>query len=108
MNTALVFVAALVVSLLCVAIFGYFEYRCAGLTIGDKKLTLQFGTFVRTRSVIRCKDIVAIERITTPKRQARGICSYKIHFFTNALTNTVTVKNMDATLAKQLEDSVTY
>ncbi len=106
--TAAGFAAALAVGLLCNAMFGYFSYRQAGLAIGDGKLTLQQGAIVRTRTVIRAKDIVAVERITTPLRQARGIQSYKIHIFTNAASNTVTVKNLDATLAAQLESILQY
>ncbi len=106
--TALGFAAALLLSILCVMLFSLFAYRQAGLTVGEDKLTLQCGTIVRTRTVIRRKDLIAIERITTPLRQKRDIYTYKIHFFANALTNTVTVKNLDAGLAEELEALLRY
>ncbi len=101
--TALSLTVAYAITLGCIAISRWLQYRHAGLTIGDGKITLQRGALVRTRTIIRQKDLVAIEKITTPMRQKRGIYSYKIHFFTNALTNTVTVSNLDAACAQQLE-----
>ncbi len=108
LNTLLGVAAAWVLSILCVVFFAFFEYRQAGLTVGDGKLTLQFGTIMRTRTVIRRKDLIAVERVTTPLRQKAGVCTYKIHFFANALTNTVTVKNLDAALAEELEAMLIY
>ncbi len=106
--TAIGFFAALIISLLCITVCGYFNYRLAGLAIGDGKITLQHGIVVRTHTVIRQKDLIAIERVTTPLRKAKGIYTYTIHFFTNATTNTVTVKNLDATVAAQLEAMLRY
>ncbi len=79
------------------------SYKNAGITISDNKLTAQNGCFIKTTTVIRKKDLIAIEDITTPCRKRRSIYSYKIHFFTNALTNTVTVKNLDGNTANRLE-----
>ncbi len=107
-KVAILFAVVLAMLLLITAILCIFEYCNAGLTIGKDKLTIQTGIFVKTNTVIKRKDLIAIEKITTPLRKARGIYSYKIHFFTNALTNTVTVKNLDAGLAGQLEDFLKY
>ncbi len=95
--------AALALCLICLLISAGFQYRNAGLTIGQGKLTVQNGGLVRTRTVIRRKSIIAVERRTTPLRAKRGITSYQIHFFSNALTNTVEVRNLDAALAAELE-----
>ena len=102
--TALILAAIL----LTTALFKIFQYRNAGLTIGQDKLTIQNGILVKTNTVIKRKDLIAIETITTPLRERKGIYSYKIHFFTNALTNTVTVKNLDAALADRLEGFLKY
>ncbi len=93
----------LLLALLALMITAMLQYFNAGLAIGDGKLTIQNGGLIRRRTVIRRKDIIAIEASTTPMRRKKGICSYKIHFFSNALTNTVTVQNLDAALAAQLE-----
>ncbi len=105
---ALLFGLVLASVLLAVAVFCFFQYRNAGITVGEDRLTIQNGIFVKTQTVIRKKDLIAIEKITTPKRKAAGIYSYKIHFFTNAQTNTVTVKNLDKGLAAELEAFLKY
>ncbi len=107
-NAVLLAVVAVVAILLAIATCCFFQYRNAGITVGEDKLTIQNGIFVKTNTVIKRKDLVAIEKITTPFRERKGIYSYKIHFFTNALTNTVTVKNLDARLANTLEDFLKY
>ncbi len=107
-KAALLFALALALILILCAVFSFFQYRNAGLTIGKDRLTVQNGIFVKTTTVINRKDLIAIEKITTPLRKAKGIYSYQIHFFTNAFTNTVTVKNLDASLAGQLEDFLKY
>ncbi len=105
---ALILAAALFTVYGCIAVCGALQYAQAGLAIGDGKLTLRNGVFVRHRTVIQARDVVAIENITTPCREKRGIYSYKIHFFTNALTNTVQVHGVDAALAEQLEALMKY
>ncbi len=96
--------ASALVTVMIQAIVAAFQYENAGLTIGDGKVTVQNGALVRRKTVIRRKDIIGIERITTPMRMKKGICSYQIHFFTNAMTNTVTVQNLDASLGDALEE----
>ncbi len=107
-KVGLLFALVLAAVLLVTAVFSIFRYRNAGLTIGKDKLTIQNGILVKTNTVINRKDLIAIEKITTPLRKAKGIYSYKIHFFTNALTNTVTVGNLDVSIANQLEDFLKY
>lgn len=45
---------------------------------------------------------IAMESMATPMQKKRGIASYQIHFFPNALTNSVTVHHLDAGLEKSL------
>ena len=101
-------VLTLAASLALVAVLGALRYRNAGLTVEPDKLTVQNGTFIRRRTVIRPKDLIAMESIATPMQKKRGIASYQIHFFSNALTNSVTVHHLDAGLEKsplrQLKD----
>ncbi len=94
--------AALVI-LLLVALSGLLQYWNAGLAMDENKLTIQNGGLIRRRTVIRWKDIIGIEGFTTPLRARKGIRSYQIHFFSNALTNTVEVHNLDAALEAQLQ-----
>ncbi len=96
--------AAAFVTVLAVLISGLLRRHNAGIGFGEKSLTLCSGGLVRQRTVIGYKDLVAVERVTTPLRQKKGICSYTLHFFANALTNTVTVENLDADLGDRLEN----
>ncbi len=107
-KVALLAAVALATVLLGIAIGAAIQYHHTGLTTGRDKLTIQNGILVKTNTVIKRKDLIAIEKFTTPLRKAKGIYSYKIHFFTNALTNTVVVKNLDANLAGQLENFLKY
>lgn len=107
-KAALLSLLVLAAVLICIAVFAAFQYKNAGLTIGEGKITIQNGIIVKNTTVIRKRDLIAIEKITTPLRSKKGIYSYKIHFFTNALTNTVLVKNLDESLGAELEGFLKY
>ncbi len=94
---------AMLISILITLTVKALEYKNSGIALGNGKLTIQNGAFTRRRTVILTKDVIGIERISTPMRMKRGISSYNIHFFANALTNTVTVRNLDISVADKLE-----
>ncbi len=96
------------IAAIVILIVGALQWNSAGLAILDNTLTLQNGGFIRRTTVINASNVVALENITTPCRQKRGIYTYKIHFFTNSQTNTVTVKNLNAGVATQLEALLRY
>ncbi len=85
-----------------------FEYHNHGLAIENDKLVAYTGGFVKKATVILKKNLIAIEDITTPKRAKKGIYSYKIHFFTNAATNVVKVKNITKDVSVKLQNLLTY
>ncbi len=82
---------------------GFLSFKNTGLTVSADKVTARNGSIVKITTVIRKKDLIAIENITTPCRKKRNIYSFKIHFFTNALTNTVTVKNINGDCNENLK-----
>lgn len=83
-----------------------FAYHNHGIAINGDKFTLYNGTITKKTTVILRKNIIAIEDITTAKRKKKGIYSFRIHFFTNALTNVVTIKHIDERVRHQLLNSL--
>lgn len=100
-------VAIAVAAWLCVAVWllisAALQYRHAGMTVGDTMLTLQNGALVRRTTVIHRKDIVGVEYITTLLRQKHNVYTCKIHFFSNAASNTVVVKNISGDVRAALD-----
>ncbi len=102
-SAVIVYAGAVLVNLLFILAVKALEYKNSGIALGNGKLTVQNGAFIRRRTVILMRDVIGIERIATPMREKRGICSYNIHFFANAMTNTVTVRCLDASVGAALE-----
>ncbi len=102
-TVALAFFGVMLIVLALTCAVKALEYANSGVTVKNSKLTVQNGAFTRRRTVILARDIIGIERITTPMRIKRGICSYTVHYFSNAMTNTVTVCNLDASVGHALE-----
>lgn len=100
--------ALLFIVYLIILINAIFEYHNHGLAIEDDKIVAYTGGFVKKATIILKKNLIAIEDITTPKRAKKGIYSYKIHFFTNASTNVVKVKNITKDVAINLQNLLTY
>ncbi len=105
---AICFVSAYLLSVGICLIYGLLSYKNAAIAIADNKVTISNGSIVKTTTVIRRKDLIGIEEITTPCRKKKNIYSFKIHFFTNAHTNTVTVKNLDSSVFESLEGILRY
>lgn len=100
--------AFLVLIYLYILVVSLFAYHNHGLTINEEKLTIYNGSITRKETVILKQNVIAIEDITTPKRKKKGIYSFRIHFFTNATTNVVSVKHIDERVAILLQNILTY
>ena len=69
----------------------------SGFSLKDGKLCIYRGSFIQETIVMRKQNIIGIDVKTTYFRKKKNIYSYKIHFRSNAETNTVTVLNIDKT-----------
>ena len=79
------------------------NYKTAGVAIDGDKITLYNGGLSKAVTTIHAKNLVAIENVTTPKRQKKGITTLILHLRTNALTNEVRVDIQSAELVERLE-----
>ena len=79
------------------------NYKTAGVAIDGDKITLYNGGLAKSVTTIHAKHLVAIENVTTPKRQKKGITTLILHLRTNALTNEVRVDIQSAELVERLE-----
>lgn len=86
----------------------YLEYKNNGLKIKDNKVTIYRGGWTKETVVVLKDNIIGIEKATTYHRNKEGINSYIIHFKSNALTNTIEVKNISIEAYKELLDLMKY
>lgn len=86
------------------ALNGYLNFRNSGVGYSDKKITAYSGGFTRVITVFQTKNLVAVQRVTTPLRQKAGIASLILHMRTNALSNEVEVLMQEDALGEKLEE----
>ena len=87
---------------------GLFAYHAQDIRIDSENITIYTGSIVKTSTVIKKNNIIAIEDITTPFRAKCGLYSYVIHFHTNAFSNTKTVRILDEEYRDKLLDCIKY
>ena len=84
----------------------WLSFKNNGLAIGDKKITAYSGGFNKSITVFKAKNLIAVEKQTTPLRKKVGIVSLYMHLRTNALSNVVTVEIQKEELYKELENQL--
>lgn len=82
-------------------------YQTSGIAVNQGKITAYYGGFTKNITVFMAKNLIAVEDVTTPLRQKRGIASLVMHIKTNALTNEVKIHIQKDTLSEELEKSLT-
>lgn len=85
-----------------VTLYAVFEKLTSGVNLSDDKITVYTGGFTSKCYVIKKQNVIALESVTTPYRKKLNVCTYKIHFYSNASENVVTIKNLDAGLYNEL------
>lgn len=85
-----------------------FAYYVQDITFDDENITVHNGSFIKSSTVIKKSNIIAIEDVTTPFRAKKGIYSYIIHFHTNAFSNTKRVNIVDGKYKEMLLESMKY
>ncbi len=82
--------------------YAIFEKLTAGVSVSEDKITLYTGGFTSKCYVIKKENVIALESVTTPYRKKLNVCTYKIHFYSNASENVVAIKNLDDGLYNEL------
>jgi uncharacterized membrane protein YdbT with pleckstrin-like domain len=90
------------ISIAIVLIERKFAQINSGLSLEGEKLCIYRGSLVQEIIVMRKQNIIGIDAKTTYYRKKKNIYSYKIHFRSNASTNTVTVLNVHQKEANQI------
>lgn len=70
----------------------YLSYKNQSLNVGDDLITAYSGGLLKIITIVKNKDLVAIEDVTTYFRKKKGIYDFKIHFHSNAMTNVILLK----------------
>ncbi len=86
----------------------YLAYKNNGITITNDTICVYNGGFTRYCTIIKTKNLIAIENITTPLREKRGIYSFNVHYHTNATTNVVKLNIVDKSLVEKLNSLLEY
>ncbi len=84
------------------------SYRNNGISFNDDKMTISSGGFSITETTIDRKNVIGVENITTHFRKKKNIYCYKIHIFSNAMYNTIVVKNLDYSFNSKLLEFLKY
>lgn len=80
----------------------------SGYSLTDGKLCIHRGSLVKEIIVMRKQNIIGIDAKTTHFRSKKNIYTYKIHFRTNASTNTVTVLNINKNEGDKMYELIRY
>ncbi len=83
-------------------------YKTASVSLKEGKITVYSGGFVKQITVFNRKNLIAVERVTTPCRQKAGINSYVLHVKTNELTNEAYLLIHDSELMEGLCNELKY
>ena len=83
------------------------SYRNNGIASLDGKITVYSGGFNRSITVFKAKNLIAVENVTTPLRQRRGIASVVMHLRTNEHSNEIKVHIQKDSLSDELEELLT-
>lgn len=87
---------------LVILIHALLEKHNSGLSFSGDKITAYSGGFTKKCYVIRNENFIALESFTTPMHQKLDAYTYKIHFYTNTLSNEVSVKYLNGDLKESL------
>lgn len=98
----------IILYLLILLLEQYLAYKNNGITINENKVTIYRGGLTKEIAVVLKDNIIGIEKVTTYHRNKDGINSYIIHFRSNAMTNTIKVKNISIDVYKELLDLMKY
>lgn len=79
------------------------SYQTNGLAVNNRRITVYSGGFTKTITVFMAQNLIAVENVTTPLRQRKGIASLVLHLRTNALSNEVKVHIQKDALSEELE-----
>ena len=104
-------ISATVFSIVCVALTvlvlklgsALLAYQTNGLAIENGKITAYSGGYTKSVTVFLAKNLVAVEKVTTPLRKKHGIESLVMHLRTNATSNEVKVQMQKKELSEELE-----
>lgn len=96
------------ISIAIVLIERKFAQINSGLSLEGEKLCIYRGSLVQEIIVMRKQNIIGIDAKTTYYRKKKNIYSYKIHFRSNASTNTVTVLNVNQDEANKIYELIKY
>ena len=96
------------ISIAIVLIERKFAQINSGLSLEGEKLCIYRGSLVQEIIVMRKQNIIGIDAKTTYFRKKKNIYSYKIHFRSNASTNTVTVLNVNQDEANKIYELIKY
>ncbi len=100
--SALVFLSCLSV----LSLGRFLAYKNSGLAIGDGKVTAYGGDYTRKISVLRKKELMAVEEVATPLQKKAGIGSCSLHFRSNAMSNEVKILFLEEAAFCRLREEV--
>ena len=85
-----------------------FKFYNQDITFDNENITIYNGGFIKSSTIIKKSNIIAIEDYTTSYRAKKGIYTYIIHFHTNALSNTKKVSIVDSEFKEKLLSCMKY
>lgn len=92
----------------CYLIDAIFRSKQQSVSIGEENISIYNGGLNHITTVIKKENLIAVEDITTKRRCQKGIYSYKLHYHTNATTNTIKVYHLDESLRNELYSLLKY
>lgn len=84
------------------------EKSYTGIGYDTDKIVLYRGGFHQECSIIKLKNLISIEDVTTVHRKKKGIHSYVVHYRTNAFKNEVKVHMLEENLYDELQKLIQY
>ncbi len=100
--TAFAFALGYITVLSIALINAALKYNNSSISVNGSKITVCGGGFVRQITVFDSKNLVAVERVSTPMRERLGISSFVLHIRANAETNEIRLDIRDSKIEEDL------
>lgn len=84
----------------------FLQYKNSGMAIEDSKIVLYSGSLIYQTVILKNEHLIAIEKKDTYFRRKNHLTTYVVHYFANAINNSVVVPIIDDKYYSQLDSLI--
>lgn len=86
----------------------YLNYKNVAIGFDEEVLFSQYGGFSKKITLVKVKSIQSITMSSNYFQRKKDLCTYKIDFYSNVLTDLVVIKHLKNYYFRKLEDKIDF